>query len=45
MHPPTLFWVLSIAAIILDVGVLAFLWHKDTRAFCAAHTVESDARS
>jgi hypothetical protein len=45
VHPPTLFWALSVAALVIDVGVLAFLWHKDTRAFCAPHTVEADTRS
>jgi hypothetical protein len=45
VHPPTLFWVLSIAALVLDVAVLAFLWHKDTRTFCAIRPAEADHRS
>ena len=45
VHPPALFLALSVAAIIVDVGVVAFLWHKDTRAFCADPVVGADTRS
>ena len=35
VHAPTLFQLLSVVALVLDVTTVAFLWHKDTRAFCA----------
>jgi hypothetical protein len=45
VHPPTLFWALAVAALVVDAGIVGFLWHKDTRAFCAPHVIEADTRS
>jgi hypothetical protein len=44
-HPPVLFWVLSLAALGLDVALLGCLWHRQTRAFCAGPSVQADHRS
>lgn len=32
-HPPSLFLVLSALTLVLDAGLLFFLWHKETNAF------------
>jgi len=33
--PPTLFLVVAIASLVVDVAAVAALWHKDARAFCS----------
>ena len=45
VHPPTLFLALSVLALVIDVGVVAFLWHKDTRAYCTDPVVKADTWS
>jgi len=38
--PPLIFWVASVVALLLDLALVACLWHKDTRAFVAERPVE-----
>ena len=33
--PPTLFLVVAIVSLLVDVAAVVALWHKDTRAFCS----------
>ena len=32
--PPTVFLVVAIVSLVVDVAAVVALWHKDTRAFC-----------
>ena len=34
--PPALFWILSAVSLVLEIVVVACLWHRDTGAFLAA---------
>lgn len=48
--PPTLFLVLSLLTVVLDVALLFFMWHRDTSryirgAWLATHSPESSSRS
>ena len=33
--PPTLFLVVAVVSLLVDVAAVAALWHKDARAFCS----------
>ena len=45
--PPTVFVVLSLLSLVLDVAVLVLLWHRDTSAYMRGAWLEShrDSRS
>ena len=48
-EPPALFAAVSLVAVVLDVVLLFFLWHRDTSAYIrnawlAAHSDASDSR-
>jgi len=34
-NPPTLFLVVAVVSLALEVAAVVALWHKDTRAYCA----------
>lgn len=34
-HPPTLFLVISLTSLVVDLALVLSLWHRDTRAYCA----------
>ena len=33
--PPTLFLVVAVVCLVVDIAAVAALWHKDTRQFCS----------
>lgn len=44
-EPPTVFVVLSVISLVLDLAAAVLLWHRDTRVFTSEAPVESPARS
>jgi hypothetical protein len=40
--PPTLFVVLSVLGVLLELGVVVALWHRDTAAYLRAHDPAQD---
>ncbi|KQW53341.1 hypothetical protein ASC77_03400 [Nocardioides sp. Root1257] len=40
--PPTLFVVLSVLGVLIQLGVVAALWHRDTAAYLRAHEIAED---
>lgn len=44
-HPPSLFLVLSAVTLVLDAGLLFFLWHRETSAFLRGAWTPSERAS